>query len=137
MPPLKGIFFCGALKTGLGFTPLLPNCTIKVDFELADNKFFFLSPTFTDLKISFENAILKIPKYSLETSLHKALVDKMVDHPLQLYWNANEVQVFTIGKMFIFSTFFTLHSNPKFFTFKAKGSHRVLSICTASRQEFL
>ena len=77
MPPLKGIFFCGALKTGLGFTPLLPNCTIKVDFELADNKFFFLSPTFTDLKISFENWSKTLPLVKNVTKI-EATCDKNV-----------------------------------------------------------
>ena len=95
----EGIFFCGPIKTGLNFTPLLPNCTIKVDFELADAKHFFMSPTATDLKISFENAILKIPKYSLETSLYDALIHKMVDRPLKLCWNTNDVLVYTIGNL--------------------------------------
>ena len=99
------------LKTGLGFTPLLPNCTIKVDFELSDPKFFFMSPTYTDLKISFENAILKIPRYSLETSLYEALVQKMEHNPLQLCWNSNEVLVYTIGKG-VTQDIINLHCKP-------------------------
>ena len=58
------VFECllGPIKTLLNFTPLLLNCTLKIDFELQHEKFFFLSPTATDLKISFEQTILKIPK---------------------------------------------------------------------------
>ena len=43
-----------------------------------------MSTSATDLKISFEQAILKIPKYSLESSLYDALTHKMVDDPLKL-----------------------------------------------------
>ena len=56
-----------------------------------------MSPTATDLKISFEQAIIKIPKYSLETSLYDALTHKMVDEPLKLCFNSNDVIVYTIG----------------------------------------
>ena len=65
------IFFCGPIFTGLHFTPLLPNTTIKVDFEINDPSFYFLSKTTTDLKVSFKQAILKVPKYQV-SEIHNA-----------------------------------------------------------------
>ena len=70
-----------------------------------------MSPSSTNLKVSFENAILKIPKYSLETSLYEALVNKMVERPLKLSWNSNDVLVYTIGSG-VTQDIINLHCKP-------------------------
>ena len=93
-----GVFFAGPLFTGMNFTPLLPNSTIKIDFEVADSDFYFMSNTTTDLKVSFDQAVLKVPKYQLETSLYEALLQKIEHNPLKLYWNSTDVQIHTLGK---------------------------------------
>ena len=69
------VFFCGPVYCGLNFTPLLPNTTIKVDFEINDPSFYFLSKTTTDLKVSFEQAILKIPRYQVSEIDNTILLD--------------------------------------------------------------
>ena len=71
-----------------------------------------MSPSSTNLKVSFENAILKIPKYCLETSLYEALVNKMVERPLKLTWNSNDVLVYTIGSE-VTQDIINLHCKPK------------------------
>ena len=71
---------------------------MKVDFELQDPKFYFMSPTYTNLKVSFEQAILKIPKYQLEQSLYDSLMHKMIERPLKLCWTSNDVIIHTIGQ---------------------------------------
>ena len=57
-----------------------------------------MSKTTTDLKFSFEQAILKVPKYSLEPSLYSALLKKLEENPLKFFFNRNEILIETIPR---------------------------------------
>ena len=72
---------------------------MQLDFEIQDAPFYFMSDKTTNLKLSFEQCILKIPKYQLETSLYNALLNKMSpEKPLKMCWESNDILVHTIGK---------------------------------------
>ena len=70
-----------------------------------------MSPTATNLKLSFEQAILKIPKYQLETSLYEALLEKLEHKPLKLCWTSNDIILHTIGKG-VTQDVINVHSKP-------------------------
>ena len=69
-----------------------------MNFELQDSKFYTMSKTSTNLKLSFEQCVLKLPKYSLEPSLYNALLTKMEHTPLKMCWESNDMIIHTIGK---------------------------------------
>ena len=70
----------------------------QVDFELQEAPFYFMSTTTDNLKLSFEQCVLKIPKYQLEPSLYNALLTKMEHNPLKMWWESNDIIIHTIGK---------------------------------------
>ena len=112
------VFFTGPIMTGMRYTLLLPNCVIKLynlhnlcffftnyDFFfflcswILKSNFYFMTDKTTNLKLSFEQCILKIPKYQLETSLYNALLNKMSpEKPLKMCWESNDILVHTICK---------------------------------------
>ena len=70
-----------------------------------------MSATSENLKLSFEQAILKIPKYQLEPSLYTALMTKMEHNPLKMCWESNDLIIHTIGKG-VCQDVINVHSKP-------------------------
>ena len=57
-----------------------------------------MSDSTEDRKFSFEQCILKVPKYTIEPSLYSALVNKLEHNPLKFFFNQNDILIETIPR---------------------------------------
>ena len=112
----EGIYFIAPIQTPLKFTPLLPNATVKIYFDIQvrqlshdvprqdlipllvqGTKFYFLSEAEKpDLHFSFEQLMLLVPMYTLEALLYAALTNKLQEEPLKFYFKRKDNVIDTI-----------------------------------------